>query len=112
MTKWSSVIVAISLVSWASAAIPIDRHALVTRHNIEGNNPEGRLTLGNGEFCFGVDATGLQTFGGNSLAHWGWHSFPLPNGFTAADLPPTGNENLGRIKGYMTVPKGKETIYE
>src|SRR5436309_11849381 len=43
---------------------PIDRHALVTRHNIElrqfdANNP---LSVGNGQFAFTADATGLQTF--------------------------------------------------
>jgi hypothetical protein len=42
----------------------VDRQALVTRHNIvlhqfDANNP---LTVGNGEFAFTVDATGLQTF--------------------------------------------------
>jgi hypothetical protein len=40
----------------------IDRHALVTRHNISWDKLAGRLPLGNGEFCFGADATGLQTF--------------------------------------------------
>ena len=44
----------------------IDRHALVTRHNITWNTAAGRLPLGNGEFCFGADGTGLQTFAGNS----------------------------------------------
>ena len=59
-----------------------DRHALVTRHNIEWNDPAGNIPLGNGEFCFTADGTGLQTFGGNSMAHWAWHSFPLPAGWT------------------------------
>ena len=54
----------------------IDRHALVTRHNITWNEAGGRLPLGNGEFCFGTDGTGLQTFAGNSRSHWGWHRFP------------------------------------
>ena len=39
-------------------------HTLVTRHNVElkqfdANSP---LSVGNGQFCFTVDATGLQTF--------------------------------------------------
>src|ERR1041385_8605625 len=50
---------------WAEAATPaIDRHALVTRHDpvlhqFDAANP---LSVGNGQFAFTVDATGLQTF--------------------------------------------------
>src|SRR5215469_2045629 len=69
----------------------IDRHALVTRHDVtlkqfDATNP---LSVGNGEFCFTVDATGLQTFPGaferttplGTLSDWGWHTFPNPNGW-------------------------------
>jgi hypothetical protein len=79
----------------------IDRHALVTRHNLEWNDPHGQVPLGNGEFCFNADATGLQTFGGNTLSHWAWHSAPLPPGCTPADIPPTGTVETGRIQGPM-----------
>ena len=65
----------------------IDRHALVTRHNISWDKLAGRLPLGNGEFCFGADATGLQTFAGNCMSHWGWHSFLLPEGWTPEQVP-------------------------
>ena len=80
----------------ADAPIPaakstIDRHALVTRHNITWNEVAGRLPLGNGEFCFGADGSGLQTFAGNSMSHWGWHSFPLPEGWTPDRVPSTGH---------------------
>jgi len=94
-----------------SGRTPIDRHAVVTRHNIEWNHLGGRLPIGNGEFCFGADATGLQTFSGNTMSHWGWHSFPLPEGFKPEDLPPTGNESVGRMKGAWAVPAGKEALY-
>ena len=57
------------------------------------------IPLGNGEFCFNADGTGLQTFGGNTMSHWGWHSFPLPNGMTAADIPATGSFETGRVNG-------------
>src|SRR5580765_6155460 len=70
---------------------PIDRHALVTRHNVElhefdVNNPR---SVGNGQFAFTVDATGLQTFPDaftnttplGTLSQWGWHSFPNPEGW-------------------------------
>ena len=73
----------------------IDRQAVAERHAItDGANFE--IPLGNGEFCFNVDATGLQTFRGNTMAHWGWHSFPLPEGFTAADVPETATFQQGR----------------
>ena len=80
-------------------ATPIDRYALVTRHNIQWNSSTGTIPLGNGEFCFNADGTGLQTFGGNTMSHWGWHSFPLPSGMTAADIPATGTFETGRVNG-------------
>lgn len=83
---------------------PIDRHALVTRHNIEWNERSGQIPLGNGEFCFNADGTGLQTFGGVTLAHWGWHSDPLPAGWTADRVPPTGTFQKGRNKGGDNFP--------
>jgi hypothetical protein len=88
----------------------IDRHALVTRHNITWNEVSERLPLGNGEFCFGADGTGLQTFAGNSMSHWGWHSFPLPEGWTPDRVPPTGTFQKGRNTGGDTFPAGTEAI--
>jgi len=58
-----------------TATSRIDRHALVARHSIKWNELGGQIPLGNGEFCFNADGLGLQTFGGNSLSHWGWHSW-------------------------------------
>ena len=81
-----------------NATAPIDRRALVSRHNITWPDSGGRIPLGNGEFCFGADGTGLQTFSGNCMSHWGWHSFPLPEGWTPALVPATGafdNRNTG-----------------
>lgn len=89
---------------------PIDRHALVTRHNIKWNDLEGQIPLGNGEFCFNVDGTGLQTFGGNTMSHWGWHSFPLPEGVTPDQIPQTGTFQKGRNTGPDIFPEGTSTI--
>ncbi|BCM91563.1 hypothetical protein IAD21_03438 [Abditibacteriota bacterium] len=66
----------------------IDRHALVTRHNVVLTkfNGERPLQVGNGEFAFGMDSTGLQSFVPfNTMSHWGWHSAPLPNGKRVED---------------------------
>ena len=42
----------------------IDRKALVTRHNpvIKEINPVSPLSVGNGEFAFTADITGMQSF--------------------------------------------------
>jgi hypothetical protein len=62
---------------------PIDRKALVDRNRVITyvTNPKSPAQAGNGEFAFGVDITGLQTFVPfNTLSHWSWHSFPIPEG--------------------------------
>lgn len=75
---------------------PIDRHALVNRHNVKITTPDtlGSLSVGNGEFAFTVDASGLQTFpeyyeNGISLgtqSQWGWHSVPNTENYTIEDV--------------------------
>ena len=89
---------------------PVDRHALVTRHNIQWNAVAGQIPLGNGEFCFNADGTGLQTFGGNSMSHWGWHSFPLPAGWTPDRVPPTGTFQQGHNQGPDNFPPNTDEI--
>jgi hypothetical protein len=92
-------------------AVPINRHALVTRHKITWNEPTKHLPLGNGEFSFGADGTGLQTFAGNSMSHWGWHSFPLPDGWTPDRVPATGTFQKGRNTGPDNIyPPGTDAI--
>ncbi|MGN1347216.1 MAG: hypothetical protein ACI4V1_10565 [Eubacteriales bacterium] len=88
----------------------IDRRALVTRHTITLSGSRKVIPLGNGEFCFSADRTGLQTFGGNSMAHWAWHEFPLPDSVRPEDLPETGTYMHGRLTGdgRDLVPAGKE----
>jgi hypothetical protein len=73
----------------------IDRHALVTRHNVTLDKPDPLtpLTVGNGGFAFTADITGLQTFPefherGMALttqSQWGWHSLPNPQGYRLTD---------------------------
>ena len=64
----------------------IDRKAIVQRHNVIITKIDSlsSLSVGNGNFAFTVDATGMQSFpdayakgvplGTQSV--WGWHSFP------------------------------------
>jgi hypothetical protein len=74
----------------------IDRYKLVTRHNISHTktDPLNSLTVGNGEFAFTVDITGLQTFPDfyeqgiplGTQSNWGWHSYPNPNKYSLKDV--------------------------
>ena len=109
-----AMLVASCLLPWAVRAaengVAIDRHALVTRHDIQWNELAGQIPFGNGEFCFNADGTGLETFGGNSMAHWGWHSFPLPAGWTPDRVPPTGTFQQGRNEGPDNFPPNTDEI--
>lgn len=89
----------------------IDRAALVARHRIRMTTGERWIQVGNGEFTCNLDATGLQTFAGNTMAHWAWHSFPLPAGCDPADVPATGGFDRGRPLGHQPVPPGRERLY-
>src|SRR5882762_2386011 len=58
------VLLAFGLAGALVAAAPIDREALVTRHNpvVRKIDYDAPLTVGNGGFAFTADITGLQTF--------------------------------------------------
>lgn len=70
----------------------IDRHALVERNNpvVTEFDELSSLSVGNGNFAYTVDATGMQSFpelysAGVPLgtqSQWGWHSFPNPENYT------------------------------
>lgn len=90
----------------------IDRKALVSRHRIQSTNPTSILPIGNGEMVFTADGTGLQTFAGNTLSHWGWHSFPLPTGCKPSDVPATGTIDKGRLTGGMKQAAAKPELHQ
>ncbi|KAF9870152.1 hypothetical protein CkaCkLH20_12386 [Colletotrichum karsti] len=59
----------------------IDRQKVVQTFNPRRNasSPETPLQVGNGNFAFGADITGLQTFSPfATMSTWGWHNFSLP----------------------------------
>jgi hypothetical protein len=85
-------------------AAKIDRRALVTRHDIDWPSLDGQIPLGNGNFAFNADGTGLETVGGNIMSHWCWHSFPLPPGVTRDEIKPWATPDRGRLKGLTTKP--------
>ncbi len=110
---------AATLPAGVPAGRPIDRQALVKRHTVvlhefDANNP---LSLGNGEFAFTADATGLQTFADaftntiplGTLSQWGWHSAPNPEGWSNEKYHFKEFDVFGRKVGYNDVPGNKQT---
>jgi hypothetical protein len=75
-----------SLLLLLLAGAAIDRHALVSRHSVRvaAIDSASPLTVGNGEFGFTADVTGLQTLNATyasfpplqTMSHWGWHKIP------------------------------------
>jgi len=86
-----------------SSSGKIDRKALVSRHNVVRTalNTTSPLQVGNGNFAFSADITGLQTFVPfNTMSNWGWHEFPLPPGQKPEDFHGTVYETHGRPVRY------------
>lgn len=91
-----SVLLCTACAGWADSNLPIDRYALVTRHNVvlTHADPFATLQAGNGEFAIGVDITGLQTFPAHyregiqlgTQAQWAWGSAANPENFTLDDV--------------------------
>ncbi len=100
----------------------INRFALVSRHNPVLRKFEllSPLSVGNGEFAFTCDATGLQTFPGEyktatplcTMAQWGWHTAPNPKNFKESDLKLIEYETYGRKVGYMTSAEGQKEMFD
>jgi hypothetical protein len=97
----------------------IDRYALVTRHNIENTviDSLNSLSVGNGEFAFTVDITGLQTFPDSyvrgiplgTMSDWGWHTEENPENYQISELYKTYNIN-GRQIDYLRQYKANEDV--
>jgi len=96
-----------------AAAPAIDRAALVTRHNpvIRQVDYDAPLTVGNGNFAFGVDITGLQTFAADyhrngipveTLSRWCWVTDENPQGYKLADANKDYTLPDGRVMGFPT----------
>ncbi|PGH46959.1 hypothetical protein CRI70_31165 [Streptomyces sp. Ru87] len=78
----------------AGLRVTVDREAVVARHRVvvRGILGQSPLAVGNGEFAFTLDVTGLQSLPGRyplpdrygqgtgtllgTMAQWGWHSVP------------------------------------
>jgi hypothetical protein len=84
-----------------AAQATTNRKSLIQRHNptLTAFNPQSPLSIGNGEFAFTADITGLPTYPGRyekscplcTQSQWGWHSFPNPHGFSLEKFRMTDN---------------------
>jgi hypothetical protein len=82
----------------------INRREVVSRHAVivTEPHPEHVLTVGNGDFAYTADITGMQTFTAfhdqavairegrtavntATMTSWGWHEMPNPEGFVLED---------------------------
>ena len=104
------------------SAVAVDRTALVRRHDpvLRRLDPLSPLSLGNGEFAFTADVTGLQTFPEEyesqtplcTMAQWGWHTTPPPAGLDPARLRLKSYDTHGRQVGYQTSPEGQKELWD
>jgi hypothetical protein len=87
MKKWIWLIAgSISVSSSMAQTVAINREEVVRRHTIHISKADSlaSLTVGNGQFAFTADVTGLQSFPAyyqkgvplGTQSEWGWHSFP------------------------------------
>jgi len=102
----------------AQPGSPLNRRDVVSRHNptLRAIDPRSPLSIGNGEFVFTADPTGLQTFPAlydNAMplctqAQWGWHSAP---GRPPGELRLEEFETYGRKVGYPSDSKGQAELF-
>jgi protein-glucosylgalactosylhydroxylysine glucosidase len=99
----------------------INRAALVKRHSptVRKLDPLSPLSVGNGEFAFTADITGLQTFPQEyetkmplcTMSQWGWHTTPLPSGLDPKALRLSQYDTHGRLVGYQTSAEGQSELF-
>jgi hypothetical protein len=77
----TSLLTLLLLCSPAAAVTCTQRHRVVQSYNVRrtASSSTTPLQVGNGNFAFGADVTGLQTFMPYGImSTWGWHNFSLP----------------------------------
>jgi len=95
------------LIAMLCSCHSINRKALVSRHNPEQTQIDSLtpFTVGNGEFAYTADITGMQSFPetyehGISLgifSQWAWHSFPNTGNYQLNDVTknyPVGDREI------------------
>lgn len=90
------IIAGVILTGGGCSKAPIDRYSLVTRHNVTNISRDSlsSLSIGNGEFAFTADITGMQTFPEQyekgiplgTMSNWGWNTAPNPENYNISDV--------------------------
>jgi hypothetical protein len=99
----------------------IDRFALVNRHNVilHKADPMSPLSVGNGDFAFTADITGMQSFENyyytngiplETMCTWSWHSFPNVNGYKFEETMKESDFHGRKIK-YASIEKSPAAEY-
>lgn len=99
--------------------LKINRKEIVMRHApvVTEVNPHSPLSVGNGDFAFTVDITGLQTFPESykvplgTQASWGWHTTTFPKTYTKHDIPYETFQSHGRTLSYPLYPGNQPEVY-
>jgi hypothetical protein len=98
---------------------PIDRKALVSRHNpiLRRAEKKAPLSVGNGELAYTVDVTGMQSFPESyefplgTQTNWGWHSTGGRARHSLEELRLKPFDTHGRSVGYATDAAGQEEVF-
>ena len=101
--------------------MPICRERLVRKHSPKhrGMDVRSPFSVGNGDFCFSADITGLQTFEQEysqalplcTLSSWGWHTEPMPQDLIGSSLRLKEYDTYGRKVGYPASAEGQEELF-
>lgn len=120
ITRRSVLTAPLALGAADAAGGRIVREALVKRHNphLTALDAMAPLTVGNGEFAFTADVTGLQSFPESyakgiplcTQSQWGWHSVPLAPGLKLEDYRMTEFDTHGRKVGYPMQAGQRELV--
>ncbi|KAI0449297.1 Six-hairpin glycosidase-like protein [Xylaria acuta] len=94
------------LLLMSTVSCSINRQAIVSRYNIvrtaliDSNTTP--LQVGNGNFAYNVDNTGMQSFlPFNTLSSWAWHNDSLPD-----------KEDVNDYHGVVTLTHGRNVSYD
>lgn len=97
----------------------MNRKTIVTRNHpvLTQLEPRSPLSVGNGEFAFSADFTGLQTFPEayeiplGTQSNWGWHYTGGHEVFSDQDIVYQSFETYGRKVAYPMKPENREEAY-
>lgn len=97
----------------------MDRKSLIHRNHpvITQAEPLSPLSVGNGEFAFSPDITGLQTFPAcyevplGTQSNWGWHYTGKPDLYNLDDISFQKFDTNGREVAYPMKPEDKEEAF-